>query len=309
MSRKNDPIEVVTNLDDLMRFEYLVQSGYILPQHPVYSLLAGKHAARMRGRGLDFEEVRLYVPGDDIRNIDWKVTARNVDTYSKVYNEEKERPTFTLVDQSSWMFFGSQRYVKSVTAAHLAALSAFYTIKRGDRFGGLIFNDEGHDYVSPKRSKALVQHFLQLLVARNQVLPERKILNSNPDLINEMLQRTRSAITHDYVVTVISDMSRLNEDSKRYLKSMAFHNDVILVHIEDPMERQLPDGRIILSDGHRQILWNNKKADSGKKYVADYQSKVAALKEEFRHYQIPVSVVDTVTPVEEQIVQRMKQYG
>ncbi len=301
------PPEVVTSLADLMRFEYMVQAGNILPNHPIYSILAGRHAAKMRGRGLDFEEVRPYVAGDDIRNIDWKVTARTGTTYSKVFNEEKERPTFTILDQSSCMFFGSQRFVKSVSAAHVAALTAFYTIKRGDRFGGLIFNDETHDYVAPKRSKSLVEHFLQLVVSHNEHLLQRKVLKPDTDRINEMLQRAQSSITHDYVVTIISDIFNLNDDSKHYLRSMAYHNDVMLVHIEDPLDNQLPDGRLVLTDGNRQIMWNNNKNNWGKKYTANYQQKKNDLIEEFRHYKIPVSVMNTVTPIEEQVIKKMGQ--
>ncbi len=312
MNRKKNahstyPLEIVTSPADLMHFEYLVQAGNILPNHPIYSILAGRHAAKMRGRGLDFEEVRPYVAGDDIRNIDWKVTARTGETHSKVFNEEKERPTFTILDQSSCMFFGSQRYVKSVSAAHVAALTAFYTIKRGDRFGGLIFNDETHDYVAPKRSKALVQHFLQLTVRHNELLPQRKVLKPDTDRINEMLQRARSSITHDYVVTVIGDICNLDDAGKLYLRSMAYHNDVMFVHIEDPMDSRLPDGRLILTDGNRQVLWNNRKAGWGEKYTSAYQNRKAGIVEEFRHYKIPVSVMSTATPIEDQIMQKMGQ--
>ncbi len=188
------PPEVVTTLQELMRYEFLVQSKSLLPSHPVYSILAGRHASKLRGRGLDFEEVRHYVPGDDIRNIDWRVTARTGETHSKVFNEEKERPTFIIVDQSAWMFFGSKRFVKSVSAAHAAAIGAFYTIKRGDRTGGIIFNEEGYDHVAPKRSKATVQHFLQCIVNRNKILPGRKQILPNTGLLNEMLHRASGAI-------------------------------------------------------------------------------------------------------------------
>jgi len=105
----------------------------------VRSLLGGKHASKLRGRGLDFEEVRNYVPGDDIRNIDWKVTARTQKTHSRVYSEEKEKPTLIVVDQSKSMFFGSQKRTKSVVAAELAALTAFKILKEGDRVGGIVF--------------------------------------------------------------------------------------------------------------------------------------------------------------------------
>ncbi len=304
-SPKTYPVEVATTLNDLMRFEYMVHAGQLLPNRPIYSLLAGRHAARMRGRGLDFEEVRLYVPGDDIRNIDWKVTARNMDTYSKVFNEEKERPTFTLLDQSSVMFFGSERYTKSVTAAHVAALTAFYTLKRGDRFGGLIFGDEGYDYLSPKRNKVLVEHFLQLVVARNISLPGRTTLTSNTPLINEMLSRAQRLVTHDYVITVITNGLMLDTDSKHLLRSLSYRNDVILVHVEDPMDRLLPPGKLVLTDGRRQINWNSSHRALGEKYMADYDRRIAALIEEFRPYSIPVSILTTAQPVEDQLKEKL----
>ncbi len=304
-SPKTYPVEVATTLNDLMRFEYMVHAGQILPNRPIYSLLAGRHAARMRGRGLDFEEVRLYVPGDDIRNIDWKVTARNMDTYSKVFNEEKERPTFTLLDQSSVMFFGSERYTKSVTAAHVAALTAFYTLKRGDRFGGLIFGDEGYDYLSPKRNKVLVEHFLQLVVARNNSLPGRAALTSNTPLINEMLSRAQRLVTHDYVITVITNGLMLDNDSKHLLRSLSYRNDVILVHVEDPMDRLLPPGKLVLTDGRRQINWNSTHRRWGDAYTADYDQRIAALTEEFRPYRIPVSIMTTALPVEDQLKEKL----
>ncbi len=299
-------VEIVTTLNELMRFEYLAQGGMLLPKRNIYSILAGTHAAKMRGRGLDFEEVRQYVPGDDIRNIDWRVTARTNETYSKEFNEEKERPAFVLLDQSVSMFFGSQQYVKSVTAAHVAALIAFFILKRGDRFGGLVFDDSDSDYVAPKRSKALVEHFLQLVVKRNATLPARQNIKSDTGLLTRMLDRTRLAVTHDYVVAIVSDLTKLNDEGKRHIRSIAAHNDVILVHIEDPMDAQLPDGKLVLSNGERQILWNNNKNQWGKKYESGYKQWLTQLTEEFRHYKIPVSVISTASSVEEQIRKRMQ---
>jgi uncharacterized protein (DUF58 family) len=296
------PKEVVTDLDDLMRFEFLVQSGKLLPNHPVYSMLAGGHASKLRGRGLDFEEVRQYVPGDDIRNIDWKVTARTGKTQSKVFNEEKERPTFIVADQSTAMFFGSQRFVKSVSVAHLAAISAFYTIKRGDRVGGIVFNEEGHDFIMPRRSKAQVQHFLQCLVARNAKLPGRTEVKSDTSLLNAILQKTVAAVTHDYVITIISDFSAINEETRRYLRNMSQHNDVILAHIYDQMDQSLPDGNLILSDGKYQIDWRNNKHGWGQKYKNSFTDIQRKLTQEFNLYRIPIVFFNTEEAVEDQIL-------
>lgn len=299
----NHPREVVTTLDDLMRFQWLVQSRNLLPSHPVYSILVGRHASKLRGRGLDFEEVRQYVPGDDIRNIDWRVTARTGETHSKVFNEEKERPTFIVVDQSSWMFFGSQRYVKSVSAAHAAALSAFYTIKRGDRTGGIIFNEEGHDYVPCRRNKESLQYFLQCIVKRNEDLPLRKEIKPNTTLLNKILKQTAASVTHDFVITIISDFSMINDETKELLKTMSYHNDVILIHIYDKLEEQLPDGKLVLTDGKRQITWNNHKKHWGENYRKDFIEMKTQLSDEFRHTRIPIIFFNTSVPVEDQVSQ------
>ncbi|HVY73955.1 MAG TPA: DUF58 domain-containing protein [Puia sp.] len=302
------PPGVVTTLEDLMRFEFLVQSKNLLPKKNVYSILAGGHSSKLRGRGLDFEEVRQYVAGDDIRNIDWRVTARTGETHSKVFNEEKERPTFVLLDQTSWMFFGSTRFVKSVSAAHAAALSAFYTLKRGDRTGGIVFNESGYDYVAPKRSKALVQYFLECVVNRNKVLPERKTVQPNTAGLNEMLQRTRATVTHDYVITVISDFSAINEETKHYLKSLSAHNDVMLIHIYDEMDDHQPDGKLVLGDGRRQIRWNNNRKRWGQAYREDFLKLRTRLTDEFRLYRIPVIFFNTTEKIEDQVIHDMNKF-
>ncbi len=300
-SQANWPPEVATSLEDLLRFEWLVSSRKILPDYPVYSLLAGRHASKLRGRGLDFEEVRQYVAGDDIRNIDWRVTARTGTTHSKVFNEEKERPSFLVVDQCSHMFFGSVRFMKSVTAVHAAALAAFYTIKRGDRIGGLVFSDTEKDFVAPRRSKALVQHLLQVMVNRNRQLPQQRHGNQSIERLNEMLYFTLNTVTHDYVICVISDFSRINADTMRLLQQLASHNDVILNHVYDPLEENLPPGKLLLTDGRRQIAWNNKRRNWGEKFSADFQQWKRQFSEAFRHSRVPVVFLSTATPVEDQI--------
>jgi uncharacterized protein (DUF58 family) len=301
------PPEVVTTLQDLMRYEFLVQSGSLLPNRSIYSILGGRHVSKLRGRGLDFEEVRHYVPGDDIRNIDWRVTARTGETHSKVFNEEKERPTFIVVDQSSTMFFGSQRFVKSVSAAQVAAISTFYTLKRGDRAGGIVFNEEGFDLIVPKRSKALVQHFLQCVVNRNKVLPLRKTAVPNINLLNQMLQRTQAAVTHDYVIVIISDFSAINAETKMYLRGMSRHNEVILVHIYDALDESLPNDNLILSDGKYQIAWQNNKRQWGEKYRENFKTIRHQLTEEFNRYRIPIVFFNTTETIDNQMFNAMSK--
>lgn len=250
----NHPPEIVVTLNDLIKLEHLVSNFSLLPEQPVHSVLSGKHASKLRGRGLDFSEVRKYVFGDDIRNIDWKVTARTKITHTKVFNEEKERPTFMIVDQSSTMFFASSGTMKSVLAAKIAAIGGFKVLKAGDRIGGLVFDDSSYETVSPKRSRKALMHLLELIVLKNQKLVERKKVVYDKDFINRILFKAKNMITHDYVVLVISDFKNLDDQGKIYLTNIARHNDVIAVMIHDIMETELPAIKIPFGDGDNQVM-------------------------------------------------------
>lgn len=294
------PPEIATTLHDLMKLEHMTLGKGILPKRTVHSILAGKNASKLRGRGLDFEEVRKYVQGDDIRNIDWRVTARTKVTHTKVFNEEKERPVFTIVDQSSFMFFGSQVYTKSVIAAQAAAIGAFRTLKVGDRFGGIIFGDQQYEQITARRSRVAVMRFLEKVVAYNRMLPHRKKVASNLSPLNEMLKRAHIALTHDYVVTVISDLSHANEETFRHLINLALHNDLILVNITDPMEFHLPEIKLPVGDGDHQVMLADRQKIREKfhaQVTAVFEDHVSRLKK----YGIPVMQINTAQPLIDQI--------
>ena len=145
--------DVYTNLTALVRLRYNARGFSYLPSQPVRSLLSGRRRSRLRGRGLDFDELRHYRPGDDIRNMDWRVTNRTGKPHVRVYTEERDRPVIVMVDQRLPMFFGSERKMKSVVAAELAALTAWRTIAVGDRVGAILFNDKREVEVRARRSE------------------------------------------------------------------------------------------------------------------------------------------------------------
>src|SRR5262245_45573700 len=143
---------VYADLDALVRLQFQARGFSFLPHQPVHSLLAGRHASRLRGRGLNFEEIRHYLPGDDIRNMDWHVTARMRQPYIRVYTEERDRPVLLLVDQRRSMFLGRQRAVKSVVAAEATALAAWRVRQAGDRVGAMVFDDQEVVEIPPQRA-------------------------------------------------------------------------------------------------------------------------------------------------------------
>ena len=142
------------DLSQLIQQRHSGQQLNLLQRKRALSLLSGPNKSNFRGRGIDFEEVRSYQPGDDIRTIDWRVTARTGNPHTKIFREERERPVLVVTDLGNNMFFGSRRCLKSVLACNVSALLCWAALNQGDRVGGLVFNELGHREIRPKRSQA-----------------------------------------------------------------------------------------------------------------------------------------------------------
>src|SRR5215471_9562186 len=158
------------DLDSLIALQFKAGGFSLKHNQPTHSLLFGRRASRVHGRGLDFEELRGYVAGDDVRSIDWRVTARAQKPYVRVYSEERDRPTLLVVDQRINMFFGSRRSMKSVVAAEVSALAAWRVFHQGDRVGAIVFNDDTSEEVRMRRSRQTVLRILDRICFQNHKL-------------------------------------------------------------------------------------------------------------------------------------------
>ena len=297
---RNGPPEVYVSLRDLIALQYEARGFSFLPKYAVQSILSGRHRSKLRGRGLDFEEVRQYVSGDDIRNIDWKVTARVGKAHTKVFTEEKERPVFLIVDQSSSMFFGSRLYFKSVIAAHLAAIGCWRVIDQGDRVGGIVFNDNTIKYVSPKRDRRSVQRFLSFVSELNQELKATAVPDSQVNSLNKAIQQAQQVVTHDYLVFVISDFNNADDLSLKELIRIKRNNDVMLAHISDPAEMEIDAKKITLSDGQYQIRLE-KDRSLRKKFKSEQLDWLEKARLECKKYGIPFLNFHTEPDVAKQL--------
>jgi len=301
------PKNIFISLNELLKMEHLSRGFSLLAsKQKVRSVLGGKHASKLRGRGLDFEEVRNYVPGDDIRNIDWKVTARTQKTHSRVYSEEKEKPTLIVVDQSKSMFFGSQSRTKSVVAAELAALTAFKVLKEGDRVGGIVFADNGIDIVYPKRDRKNILHFLEKIVNRNRELIDSKPVAFDKALA-ETLAKVKNIVTHDFLVVVISDFHRYRPELVKFISRISRHNDVILAKIYDPMEQSIPAKKLIAGDGEKQLLIDGENASIRQEFRMHFDVDFEKFKAQMKKHRIPVLSVNTVDETDVQLKQLFKR--
>jgi uncharacterized protein (DUF58 family) len=251
---EGDSAGVYAHLEDLVALQYKVKGYSFLPRQPVHSVLAGRHASRMRGRGLDFEEIRGYLPGDDVRTIDWRVTARTRKPHVRVYTEERDRPALLVVDQRLSMFFGSRRSMKSTVAAEVAGLGAWRVFGQGDRVGALVFDDLTVEEVRPHRSRRTVLRILDVVVEKNHALHAESKVPRQPGMLNRALQAAERLCPHDYVVTIVSDFDGLDDETEGLVTRMAHHNDVIAVPVWDPLSTDLPaGGRVVVTEGELQV--------------------------------------------------------
>jgi uncharacterized protein (DUF58 family) len=215
--------------------------------------LAGRMQSALRGRGLIFEELREYLPGDDIRSIDWRVTARTGKPVVRVYGEEKERPAILVVDQRINMFFGSRRSMKSVTAAEAAVLCAWRILGSGDRVGGFVFGDTGIAEVKPHRSRNAVIALADKIAEKNAQLSATYAVTPSPAVLDAALHKVASIAHHDHLVIVTSDFDGHGETTRDLLLRLSSKNDVICLLVYDPFLLELPkSGDIVVSGGGLQ---------------------------------------------------------
>ncbi len=228
----------------------------LTPRGKVLATRSGGHLSRFRGRGMEFDESRIYAPGDDPRNMDWKVTARSGKPHVKLYREERERPVWLLVDLGASMRFGTRSAFKSVAAARAAALLAWAATERGDRVGGLIFDETRH-YQQPPAPRT--RGLLPLLNALAQP-PLAGGDGGHGGLTGAAAHLTR-LVRPGSLVFLISDFLDVFGDPAVWLARLAEHSEVVLIHVVDPVEMMAPPaGRYPVSDGVRRAFLDTTRA-------------------------------------------------
>lgn len=245
---------VYAALQQLMLLEHRVRGLSFLSRQPLSSVLSGSHAARLRGRGLSFDELRQYNPGDDLRHLDWRASLRYGKPFVRSYTEERDRPTLLLVDQRMSMYFGSQRSFKSVLAAELAALGGWMALQAGDRVGGLVFGDRNVEYIRPLRSRARVEALCAAIVRYNHALHATATDQDSPGQLDRALRECLAVAGHDSLIVIISDFAGVTEQTLQLLRQLNAHNDVLALLVFDPIALKLPDrGRVTVTQGELQV--------------------------------------------------------
>lgn len=207
----------------------------------VNSLQTGAYVSHFRGRGMEFDESRPYQPGDDPRNIDWRVTARSTEAYTKLFREERERPVLVVVDLRRSMHFATQGSFKSVIASRAAALVSWAAHHRGDRLGGLIFGDTTHRELKPKLGRLAALRYVHELVNHPDWNSETEDPAEDEDApLKQAMAALRRVARPGSLVVVISDFVGFSRAAQAYLAGVARHNEVLAVFVSDPLEHDLP---------------------------------------------------------------------
>ena len=292
------PRGAYTELEELIKLRLLARELSLTPLLRPRSSTSGIRQSSHRGRGVDFEEVRIYQPGDDVRSIDWRVTARTSKVHTKVFREEKERPVFILVDQRRPMFFGSRRCCKSVQAAWLAALIAWISLQRADQVGGLVLGEDALNEIRPRRSHHTVLRMLQEIHRQNRFL-ERALEQTQAHDICRALSDLRRTMHPGSLLFIISDCSDLLGEATVHLHHLARHCEVCVLRVSDVLERQLPAaGGHLYTDGKQRLNLHSSTAIC-RRFAAERERQLGELQDMLNNLRVALREVDTAdTPAE-----------
>jgi len=243
--------EMHPRLDELLELRHQAHTLGIASHHLVNTTFSGLYASVFRGQGLNFEEVREYREGDDIRNMDWKVTARTNEPHLKVYREERERSVVLCVDHGPHMFFGTRGTFKSVQAARAAALLGWAANSVNDRVGGMLFGDAdtGLVHFQPTKDRRAVWRLL-----KEMANPVRRAQHG-VDCIDMVLKRSDRGSGTGSLIFVIGDFNRELQGLDKTLGQVCQKHSVVLIPVDDPADREIPSvGRALFRDAEGRMV-------------------------------------------------------
>ncbi len=302
--QKPIPSTVAVNISDLQALSEHAHKINLSSRQPQKSPLFGRHASLIHGRGLDFKQVRQYVRGDDVRHIDWKVTARTQQPHLKQFSEERERPVLLILNQGHSMFFGSTAFMKSVVAAQLAAIVAHHVVKAKDQIGAIIVGDESSALIRPKGGTKNLMQVLQQISEANQALLQQKNEQRNEYILAHTMAKIKRLKPVNHLIIFISDIIHYMPEVKTTLMALSRHNDLVVCKVNDPLEFKIPQERWVLSNKGLQIPFDTGRKNLAARYAQDTERRCKQFVDELQKQGIPVLKFNSLTSA----AQQLKQY-
>ena len=307
---QNRPFEspASTSLDELVGLRDQAQALRRNTKKKSAAPATGPAVSRRLGRGLDFAEVREYQAGDDVRMIDWKVTARTGNTHTKLFVEELERPVMLVLDNRSHMRFGTQGMFKSVMAARLAALLGWTANFNQDRVGGFVFTDTWHSEIRPQSGRRGLMNFFRGIIDAQSHSP-----SGDGGQFSDTLSRLRTVVHGGSTVIILSDFVGFDEKAKLAMGNLLQRLDILAVHIVDPIECELPEsGRYAIkgtqAQGDQLLSIDTSRRAQAQHYFQDQMSHQKSVSEFFSshgHLYVKAQTSQSLLDVASRIVARI----
>jgi uncharacterized protein (DUF58 family) len=284
----------IADIQTLVKFRFGAKDLKFFPRLMAKNPLMGNHQSRFRGRGMDFEEVRQYQPGDDIRTIDWRVTARTTTPHTKLFSEERERPVLIVTDLRPNMFFGSKE-LKSITACQVASALAWAGLNANDRVGGLVFGPEHQTDIKARRSHHSV---LQLIHTLRDVSEQLIQKQTSLYTLAKIMEHTRRVALPGSTLFLISDFHDLDKECEQHLFELARHCDINFCHIHDALETRLPPpGSYQVTHGDKRFNLNTRSTELRQQFERQFNDRLAKIKHLCGQLRVGYLSFETASPI------------
>jgi uncharacterized protein (DUF58 family) len=282
---------ITTDLEELVAIRGAAKGLRLQARRPSQTRLSGSHRSAQRGRGLEFQEVRPYVTGDDPRTIDWRVTARRGKPHTKLFREERERPVWLLADLNAGMFFGTRRQLKSTLIVRAAALLAWSAALGGDRVGAVVAGANAYRVRPPRGREAGVLPVLAALLEMQPTAP-----GPGSDGLSLGLKALAPLVHPGSLVLVLSDYASLDAHAPEWT-ALAIHNEFRLFWVTDPLESSgLPDGQFRVGLPGRSVAIDG--ASTRASWLQKWRERHGRIETLAADLNAPITQLDTSQPVE-----------
>ena len=273
-------------IEDLIAQRRYAHQTSLSHLHKLTSRQAGDVKSAFKGRGMEFEEIRAYTFGDDVRDIDWRVTARKQVPYTKLYNEEKDREVYVLLDLSPSMLFGTKHELKSVTAAKLTARIGWQSLKNKDRFGCLLYTGNQVTLLKAQNSQAnTMLIFKKIADAGKNILKYQEYpINDNFKKAIHLLQQS---IKNRAIIFIISDFYHFDEETQKLLAQLKQKTELTCIDVFDCLEKNPPSaGEYMVQQGQEQLVFSSQSQEFCKTYIDYFNQKHQKIETFCRQFKI-----------------------
>ena len=287
-------------LSELSQIANKKGSGKMAPRSS--GTFGGPYLTKLKGRGMEFAEARSYQHGDDVRHIDWRVTARTGRTHTKLFREERERPVLLVLDLARPMFFGSCQRLKSVQAARLAALMGWRALLRGDRVGGVMYSEKIHREFKPRGDRRYFLRLLSNIISEHNCVVDEMTKGEwnfiSKFLFAEALRRVRHVAQPGSLIYIFSDFSGFNAECRKHLFQLSKHSQLEAYIVTDPLEKEAPPaGLYVMSDGEATAWVNSRNSKTRQIYASTFDDHLKKLELELQPCRVSLKIFSTVDDV------------